>query len=782
MKKLRNILTIILSLTILLSITSVDILAAEVSLQADISVDESSTQLNKASNSNNYFSKIWDSSVTKTDARIHGDLARPTTVKEAGFYIGTSESNMQKNSKKDGYFTGCENIAYTMSEYYGTLKSGTKYYYKLYYITTSGVERCSPVGWFATEAGNVVGDFSQKTNSYFSKVTTVSLGKTDARIYGDLAKATTVKEAGFYIGTSESNLKKNTKKDGKFTGCENIAYTMSEYYGRLTPGTKYYYKLYYITTDGTERSSPVNYFVTEGESTDFILTLYFNANGGITDSDKYIVKNDMVYHRDTLKEATQKWSYDNAKENGLVNGVGTLALYKKGYTFVGWAVSASGGTIFKDDDSSLKPSEINPNLVYGSCSTTLYAQWKKTNDIYNLGEETYSFCNFGDSDSPGGHCFGMSMTSAGYYLNELDITYLDLNDSSKLYSVSQTSKVNAPICHYQGIQGEYAEKSVVAGGSIYNGYFLDITSDWNEAVNYVNNGAHNNKGSIQILYWGYYFDGDQQAWGGHAVNFLRFEKVNGQDRIYVYDNNFPDAETYFYEKNGYIYQAPYSTIDAQICSLALCSVSKYFDMAGGFDSSKVIYAYEGDIEIDGVEGLPMIGAIGERVKLMYEVGDNIDSVTITPLVDNAEFEYINRTYTFGNKTKDTVGVLKLASMNVEGITEVESDFIIKTTPKKVNSVWLGDVSLNYKSSTTLIPDISSDEGVEYTVAYSSSDTSVATVDENGNVYAAGDGTAEITCTVTDEYGNVVTDTCEVNVSYAWWQWIIRILLLGFLWY
>ena len=31
-------------------------------------------------------------------------------------------------------------------------------------------------------------------------------------------------------------------------------------------------------------------------------------------------------------------------------------------------------------------------------------------------------------------------------------------------------------------------------------------------------------------------------------------------------------------------------------------------------------------------------------------------------------------------------------------------------------------------------------------------------------------------------GTDISDTCEVKVSYAWWQWIIRILLLGFLWY
>ena len=35
--------------------------------------------------------------------------------------------------------------------------------------------------------------------------------------------------------------------------------------------------------------------------------------------------------------------------------------------------------------------------------------------------------------------------------------------------------------------------------------------------------------------------------------------------------------------------------------------------------------------------------------------------------------------------------------------------------------------------------------------------------------------------VTVEYTGHSADF-KVNVSYAWWQWIIRILLLGFIWY
>ena len=101
---------------------------------------------------------------------------------------------------------------------------------------------------------------------------------------------------------------------------------------------------------------------------------------------------------------------------------------------------------------------------------------------------------------------------------------------------------------------------------------------------------------------------------------------------------------------------------------------------------------------------------------------------------------------------------------------------------KVNSVDIADIEMNSKDSTTITPNISADEGVEYTVTYSSSDTDVAYVDENGNVTATGKGSAEITVTVTDEYGNVVTDTCDVEVKYTFGQWLIIILLFGWIWY
>ena len=111
-----------------------------------------------------------------------------------------------------------------------------------------------------------------------------------------------------------------------------------------------------------------------------------------------------------------------------------------------------------------------------------------------------------------------------------------------------------------------------------------------------------------------------------------------------------------------------------------------------------------------------------------------------------------------------------------------SEYAIVEQSANVKSVSVSDIKLNYKKSTTIKPTIKADEGAKYTVKYSSSNTKVATVDENGKVYAAKKGSATITCTVTDSNGNTVQDTCKVTVKYSFGQWLIKILLFGWIWY
>lgn len=137
-------------------------------------------------------------------------------------------------------------------------------------------------------------------------------------------------------------------------------------------------------------------------------------------------------------------------------------------------------------------------------------------------------------------------------------------------------------------------------------------------------------------------------------------------------------------------------------------------------------------------------------------------------------------------TKPSGGV-KISASDTVSITG-ETTFYAHWTKNDETKAVVKDVKIehnatvNYKSTYMLSPEITADKGTKYKVKYESSDTDVATVDENGKVYAAKKGNATITCTVTDSYGNVVMDKCNVNVDYSGSQWFIIIVLFGWIWY
>lgn len=419
------------------------------------------------------------------------------------------------------------------------------------------------------------------------------------------------------------------------------------------------------------------------------------------------------------------------------------------YVYEGWSTSSSATSGVK----TLKPTG----------NKTYYAVWNK----YNLGEETYSFDNYVDSDSAGGHCFGMSITSSGYYLGQLNPSIIGIANSKNLHTVSDNSTVRTPICTYQAIQGSYRDGATVAGGSYYLTRVYDIQSDWQEVVDYVRNHEYDHTGALQI--------GFRQGDSGHAINFLRYEVVDGEERIYAYDNNTPEIETYFYMDSGNVFQAPESeaTFFGAIDCIALRDVQTYYNLVQDFDESNVLYGSEDSVFISEALAYPMES--DNAPYSMFEIPSDVEQITIIPLVDNATFTYLGQTYNFGNIDEDTVGILKLAE-------DSSTDCEFEITSIKVNSVSVDNISMNYMDSTTITPMVEVDGDVDYTVTYSSSNTDIVSVDENGRVTTNGTGSAEITVTVTDEFGNTVTDTCDVEVSYTWWQWIIVIVLFGWIWY
>lgn len=145
---------------------------------------------------------------------------------------------------------------------------------------------------------------------------------------------------------------------------------------------------------------------------------------------------------------------------------------------------------------------------------------------------------------------------------------------------------------------------------------------------------------------------------------------------------------------------------------------------------------------------PEIVSIDEKGSI---IANGKGSAIITAILENWD----------GTKFEDTCTVSVVNSFEIpENILELEN------------------LELIYKN-TASIP-ATADEGVK--VTYTSSNPDVATVDGNGNITTHSRGTATITATIVDDFGEEYTDTCEVTVKFTFWQWIIYILFLGFLWY
>ncbi len=298
-------------------------------------------------------------------------------------------------------------------------------------------------------------------------------------------------------------------------------------------------------------------------------------------------------------------------------------------------------------------------------------------NIYNLGEETYSFDNYVDLDSPNGHCFGMAVTSSGYYTNNLSKSIIGGLNSDPLYSFTESDIVKAPICHYFHIQGPGAEyKSIVAGGNIDLNKKIDTESDWNSCVNYVKNHNFDNDGTLNIGMW---FAGCT----GHAVNFLYYRKVDGQDRIYAYDNNYPDYEIYYYlDSDGYIHQSAESLlydIETDIIGLDLMDVNNYFQLASEFDTKRYIYADKNEIAVEDAKMYYMKCGKDLSDYVMYEISENATEVTVIPLTDNASFVYMDRRYAFGEIDPETYGIIKVPT-NDPSVINPDSIFTIKNAP------------------------------------------------------------------------------------------------------
>ncbi len=199
------------------------------------------------------------------------------------------------------------------------------------------------------------------------------------------------------------------------------------------------------------------------------------------------------------------------------------------------------------------------------------------------------------------------------------------------------------------------------------------------------------------------------------------------------------------------------------------------------DSAAHKYAVEKGIpcEVEGVEPERTVSSIAVKnppSKTSYVAGEKINTSGLTLTVNYSDGTSTTVTSGFDIDTQYAVGTgTKTVTVTYKGKTAQFNISVAAASEKKVVGMQIqklpDKVDYNYKQSL-------STAGMTLLVEYS--DGSTGTVSSGYSVPATTFktvGTQKITVTYQG-----FTDDFSVNVTYAWWQMLIRILLLGFLWY
>ncbi len=88
------------------------------------------------------------------------------------------------------------------------------------------------------------------------------------------------------------------------------------------------------------------------------------------------------------------------------------------------------------------------------------------------------------------------------------------------------------------------------------------------------------------------------------------------------------------------------------------------------------------------------------------------------------------------------------------------------------------IVINY-NATKNMKELVDSSAQNKNLKWTSADESIVTVGEDGNIYGAKTGETTVTVKSTD---GKYTKTFNIQVTYAWWQWIIIIVLFGWIWY
>ena len=110
---------------------------------------------------------------------------------------------------------------------------------------------------------------------------------------------------------------------------------------------------------------------------------------------------------------------------------------------------------------------------------------------------------------------------------------------------------------------------------------------------------------------------------------------------------------------------------------------------------------------------------------------------------------------------------------------LEEKVLPKLIPTEALTLSQTSLSLTYKDSSQLTASISPENADNRNLVWTTSDPHVVKVDSLGNLTAVGRGQATVTCQSQDGFTSA---ECQVSVGYSFGQWLIVILLFGWIWY
>ncbi len=204
------------------------------------------------------------------------------------------------------------------------------------------------------------------------------------------------------------------------------------------------------------------------------------------------------------------------------------------------------------------------------------------------------------------------------------------------------------------------------------------------------------------------------------------------------------------------------------------------------------YAFEACVDLKSVTFPKALGSIGERAFRGCHALTGVGIPDGVTSIGDYAFQYCDKltrvrvpgsVTSIGNGAfQNCSGDLILYSDRGAFAEKYANDHHITFAPDVAVTVGVNDMTLKWKSKAVLEPTVTTPEGMGYTVAFSSSDPGVVSIDENGEMTGLKKGTATVTVTVTDDVNRTVTDSCKITVRYTVLQWIIVYLLCGWIWY